>query len=202
MCTLRCASAVLTRLHQSPCLIRDAPADLCAFNCFLAQNVCIHPPCRLRGSSGPRSRTAARSTRSGAAPSAVCARTKSALTNVTQKTHTFVSIVPQVCLLSLTNAHVVYIRAQITGIKRSAFKNRGALYSQWGCSIRCVREDQSALTNVVHYLNDGTCTFKFSHRKQVRLRGVFWALGFSSDDCAVGKSVFGGKFFRPKSLGG
>lgn len=56
---------------------------------------------------------------------------------------------------------------QITGIHRSAFKNRGALYTPWGCSIRCVREDQSAVTNVVHYLSDGTCTIKFSHRKQV-----------------------------------
>lgn len=56
---------------------------------------------------------------------------------------------------------------QITGIHRGAFKNRGALYTPWGCSIRCVKEDQSAVSNTVHYLSDGTCTFKFYIKKQV-----------------------------------
>jgi DNA-directed RNA polymerase I subunit RPA2 len=55
---------------------------------------------------------------------------------------------------------------QITGIHRGAFKNRGALYTPWGCSIRCVKEDQSAVSNTVHYLADGTCTFKFYIKKQ------------------------------------
>eukprot|EP01134_Creolimax_fragrantissima_P002099 CFRG2099T1 len=57
-------------------------------------------------------------------------------------------------------------RNYLTGIRRGAYKNRGPLYTTWGVQIRGVRDDQSAVTNVVHYLTNGSCTFKFNHRKQ------------------------------------
>ncbi|KNC77992.1 hypothetical protein SARC_09558, partial [Sphaeroforma arctica JP610] len=57
-------------------------------------------------------------------------------------------------------------RNYLTGVQRGAYKNRGSLYTTWGVQIRCVRDDQSALTNVIHYLTNGSCTFKFNYRKQ------------------------------------
>ncbi|CAB66435.2 DNA-directed RNA polymerase I complex subunit Rpa2 [Schizosaccharomyces pombe] len=52
-----------------------------------------------------------------------------------------------------------------TAIIRPSFANRGTSYSQYGLSIRCVRPDQSSLTNTLHYLNNGVTMFRFHWRK-------------------------------------
>src|SRR5207302_10859750 len=48
---------------------------------------------------------------------------------------------------------------------RPSFANRGKSYTYMGIQIRCVKPDQSSQTNVLHYLNDGNITFRFSWRK-------------------------------------
>lgn len=50
-------------------------------------------------------------------------------------------------------------------IERSSFTKRGPAYTKYGIQIRSVRPDQSSHTNVLHYLNDGQVTFRFSWRK-------------------------------------
>ncbi|KAI9840719.1 MAG: DNA-directed RNA polymerase I subunit RPA2 [Sclerophora amabilis] len=50
-------------------------------------------------------------------------------------------------------------------IIRNSFTKRGHSYSKYGLSIRSVRPDQTAQSNVLHYLNDGNVTFRFSWRK-------------------------------------
>ena len=50
-------------------------------------------------------------------------------------------------------------------ITRTSFENRGAAYSQFGMQIRCVRPDETAQSNVLHYLKDGNITFRFSWKK-------------------------------------
>jgi hypothetical protein len=51
-------------------------------------------------------------------------------------------------------------------ITRSAYMNRGPLYSNKGVVIRCARPDQSSVTLTLHYLNDGSATVRFTVRKQ------------------------------------
>ncbi|EEB08423.1 DNA-directed RNA polymerase I complex subunit Rpa2 [Schizosaccharomyces japonicus yFS275] len=48
---------------------------------------------------------------------------------------------------------------------RPSFGNRGTMYTQYGISIRCVRPDQSSLTNTLHYLSNGVAMFRFHWRK-------------------------------------
>ena len=50
-------------------------------------------------------------------------------------------------------------------IIRNSFVKRGQAYSKFGIQIRSVRPDQTSQTNVLHYLNDGNVTFRFSWRK-------------------------------------
>ncbi|MCJ1338673.1 DNA-directed RNA polymerase I subunit RPA2 [Bachmanniomyces sp. S44760] len=61
-------------------------------------------------------------------------------------------------------------------IIRNSFVNRGASYSKFGIQIRCVRPDQTSQTNVLHYLNDGNVTFRFSWRKNEYLVPVMMIL--------------------------
>ncbi|KAI9732821.1 MAG: DNA-directed RNA polymerase I subunit RPA2 [Cirrosporium novae-zelandiae] len=61
-------------------------------------------------------------------------------------------------------------------IMRPSFRNRGPLYSQYGIQIRSVRPDQTSQTNVLHYLNDGNVTFRFSWRKNEYLIPVMMIL--------------------------
>ncbi|ODV79088.1 DNA-directed RNA polymerase I [Suhomyces tanzawaensis NRRL Y-17324] len=61
-------------------------------------------------------------------------------------------------------------------IIRGSFVNRGRAYSKYGIQIRCVRPDQSSQTNVLHYLNDGNVTFRFSWRKNEYLVPVVMIL--------------------------
>ncbi|KAG5882320.1 hypothetical protein JTB14_016636 [Gonioctena quinquepunctata] len=50
-------------------------------------------------------------------------------------------------------------------IKRSGWKQRGALFSDAGISIRCVKEDQTATTNVLHFVTDGSAKLMFSYHR-------------------------------------
>lgn len=61
-------------------------------------------------------------------------------------------------------------------IIRGSFVNRGKEYSRYGMQIRCVRPDQTSQTNVIHYLNDGNVTFRFSWRKNEYLVPVMMVL--------------------------
>lgn len=61
-------------------------------------------------------------------------------------------------------------------IVRTSFVNRGKEYSKFGLQIRCVRPDQTSQSNVLHYLNDGNVTFRFSWRKNEYLVPVVMIL--------------------------
>ena len=61
-------------------------------------------------------------------------------------------------------------------IIRGSFVGRGSAYSKFGMQIRCVRPDQTSQTNVLHYLNDGNVTFRFSWRKNEYLVPVMMIL--------------------------
>lgn len=61
-------------------------------------------------------------------------------------------------------------------IVRPSFKKRGATYTEFGISIRSVRPDQSSITNVLHFLNDGNAIFRFSWRKNEFLVPVMMIL--------------------------
>ena len=66
---------------------------------------------------------------------------------------------------------IVQRRNHPMAIIRPSFGNRGASYTKFGIQIRSVRPDQTSQTNVLHYLNDGNVTFRFSWRKN-----EFWFL--------------------------
>jgi len=61
-------------------------------------------------------------------------------------------------------------------IVRGSFVNRGSTYTKFGMQIRSVRPDQTSQTNVLHYLNDGNVTFRFSWRKNEYLVPVMMIL--------------------------
>lgn len=61
-------------------------------------------------------------------------------------------------------------------IVRPSFAGRGKSYTQFGIQIRSVRPDQTSQTNVLHYLNDGNVTFRFSWRKNEYLVPVMMVL--------------------------
>ncbi|KAL4703612.1 hypothetical protein ACJJTC_006789 [Scirpophaga incertulas] len=50
-------------------------------------------------------------------------------------------------------------------IKRSSWKMRGNLFSDYGVLVRCVKPDQTSTINVLHFIQNGTCKIMFSHRK-------------------------------------
>ncbi|KAJ8978610.1 hypothetical protein NQ317_010068 [Molorchus minor] len=50
-------------------------------------------------------------------------------------------------------------------IKRSGWKQRGSLFSDCGISIRSVMTDQTATTNVLHFVTDGSAKLMFSYHK-------------------------------------
>ncbi|KAK4874170.1 hypothetical protein RN001_013530 [Aquatica leii] len=50
-------------------------------------------------------------------------------------------------------------------IKRSGWKGRGALFSDVGIQIRCVKIDQTSLSNTLHFVTDGTAKLMFVHSK-------------------------------------
>lgn len=56
-------------------------------------------------------------------------------------------------------------RNHITALVRPSFQKRGLQYTEYGCSIRCVRPDQTSQSLTLHYLQDGRCVLGFSYRK-------------------------------------
>jgi DNA-directed RNA polymerase I subunit RPA2 len=71
---------------------------------------------------------------------------------------------------------VVTRRNHPMAIIRPSFGNRGATYTKYGVLIRAVRPDQTSQTNVLHYLEDGNITFRFSWRKNEYLVPVMMIL--------------------------
>ena len=61
-------------------------------------------------------------------------------------------------------------------IERASFQNRGPTYSKYGVQVRCVRPDETSQTNVLHYLQDGNITFRFSWKKSEYLVPVMMVL--------------------------
>ena len=61
-------------------------------------------------------------------------------------------------------------------IVRNSFVNRGGTYTKFGVQIRSVRPDQTSQSIVLHYLNDGMITFRFSWRKNEYLVPVMLIL--------------------------
>ncbi|RYP87351.1 hypothetical protein DL769_000555 [Monosporascus sp. CRB-8-3] len=61
-------------------------------------------------------------------------------------------------------------------INRPSFTNRGPAYTPYGIIFRAVRPDETSQTNVLHYLNDGNVTFRFSWRKNEYLVPVMMIL--------------------------
>ncbi|WWC91401.1 uncharacterized protein L201_006345 [Kwoniella dendrophila CBS 6074] len=73
---------------------------------------------------------------------------------------------------------------------RPSFAKRGVSYTPYGCQIRCVRPDQSACTNTIHYLSNGGSTLRFAWRKveyMIPLMLILKALVNASD-----KEIFEG----------
>lgn len=71
---------------------------------------------------------------------------------------------------------IVQRRNHPMAIVRNSFVNRGSSYSQYGIQIRSTRLDQTSQSNVLHYLNDGNVTFRFSWRKNEYLVPVVMIL--------------------------
>ncbi|RVD88701.1 uncharacterized protein DFL_002877 [Arthrobotrys flagrans] len=71
---------------------------------------------------------------------------------------------------------IVNRRNYAMAVIRSSYAKRGPSYTNMGVQIRCVRPDQSCMTNVIHYLSDGNITFRFSWRKREYLVPVMMIL--------------------------
>lgn len=56
-------------------------------------------------------------------------------------------------------------RHYIMALKRSAYHKRGPSFTDMATLIRCVRPDESSLTNRCHYLADGTVVFAITIRR-------------------------------------
>ncbi|EMD40372.1 hypothetical protein CERSUDRAFT_148338 [Gelatoporia subvermispora B] len=57
-------------------------------------------------------------------------------------------------------------RHSVIALVRPSFVNRGPSYTPYAVQIRCVRPDQTAVTNTLHYLSNGSAMLRFSWRKQ------------------------------------
>ncbi|KAL7877999.1 hypothetical protein SRHO_G00046420 [Serrasalmus rhombeus] len=60
-------------------------------------------------------------------------------------------------------------------LTRSKFKSRGQGYTEYGISMRCVRDDHSAINMNLHYLDNGTVMLNFIYNKEL----FFLPLGFA-----------------------
>ncbi|KAM6997876.1 LOW QUALITY PROTEIN: DNA-directed RNA polymerase I subunit RPA2 [Tautogolabrus adspersus] len=60
-------------------------------------------------------------------------------------------------------------------MSRPKWKSRGQGYTQYGISIRCVREEHSAVNMNLHYLENGTVMLNFIYQKEL----FFIPLGFA-----------------------
>ncbi|XP_059045558.1 DNA-directed RNA polymerase I subunit RPA2 isoform X2 [Achroia grisella] len=52
-------------------------------------------------------------------------------------------------------------------IKRPSWKMRGNLFTEYGIFVRSVKADQTVRTNVLHFLQNGTCKLMFVHNKRM-----------------------------------
>lgn len=52
-------------------------------------------------------------------------------------------------------------------LSRNSWKNRGAMFSEFGVSLRSVRADQSSQNMVLHYLTNGTVQVMVTNRKEL-----------------------------------
>ncbi|WVF65732.1 hypothetical protein IAT40_000464 [Kwoniella sp. CBS 6097] len=85
---------------------------------------------------------------------------------------------------------VVPRRHHALNLYRPSFAKRGVSYTPYGTQIRCVRPDQSACTNTIHYLSNGGATLRFAWRKveyMIPLMLILKALVNASD-----KEIFEG----------
>jgi DNA-directed RNA polymerase I subunit RPA2 len=57
-------------------------------------------------------------------------------------------------------------RHHVIALVRPNFAKRGPSYTQYGVQMRCVRPDQTSVTNSLHYLSNGNAMLRFSWRKQ------------------------------------
>ncbi|EPQ58941.1 beta and beta-prime subunits of DNA dependent RNA-polymerase [Gloeophyllum trabeum ATCC 11539] len=57
-------------------------------------------------------------------------------------------------------------RNHVIALIRPSFVNRGPSYTPYAVQIRCVRPDQTSVTNSLHYLSNGSAMLRFSWRKQ------------------------------------
>lgn len=57
-------------------------------------------------------------------------------------------------------------RNHVISLIRPTFSNRGPSYTPYAVQIRCVRPDQTSVTNNLHYLSNGSAMLRFSLRKQ------------------------------------
>lgn len=71
---------------------------------------------------------------------------------------------------------IVPRRNHVTAIVRPSFSNRGATYTKFGVSIRCVRPDQTSQTNTLHFLDSGSIIMRFTWRKNEYLVPVLMIL--------------------------
>ncbi|KAH9948753.1 beta and beta-prime subunits of DNA dependent RNA-polymerase [Amylocystis lapponica] len=81
-------------------------------------------------------------------------------------------------------------RHHVIALVRPSFANRGPSYTPYAVQIRCVRQDQTSVTNTMHYLSNGSAMLRFSWRKQeyvIPIMLVLKALVSSSD-----KEIFEG----------
>src|SRR5688572_1147189 len=78
-------------------------------------------------------------------------------------------------------------------IYRPSFQNRGPGYTPHGIILRSVRPDETSQTNVLHYLNDGNITFRFSWRKNEYLVPVMMILKalVETNDRAIFEGLIG-----------
>uniref|UniRef100_A0A669CJU9 DNA-directed RNA polymerase subunit beta n=1 Tax=Oreochromis niloticus TaxID=8128 RepID=A0A669CJU9_ORENI len=60
-------------------------------------------------------------------------------------------------------------------MSRPKWKNRGQGYTQYGISMRCVREEHTAINMNLHYLENGTVMLNFIYQKEL----FFLPLGFA-----------------------
>ncbi|PCH40776.1 beta and beta-prime subunits of DNA dependent RNA-polymerase [Wolfiporia cocos MD-104 SS10] len=81
-------------------------------------------------------------------------------------------------------------RHNVIALIRPSFSNRGPSYTPYAVQIRCVRPDQTSVTNTLHYLSNGSAMLRFSWRKQeyvVPIMLILKALVSASD-----KEIFEG----------